>query len=583
MKVAIITVNYNGKNDTLELLSSLEELRVKSAELRVIVVDNASEDGSVPEIVKKFPEVVILQTGVNKGFAGGFNQGIDYALADGADYVLVINNDCLISDLNVLDELIKTAKTDPKIGIVSPKIYFAPGFEFHKDRYGKDDLGKVIWYGGGDFDWNNVQGVHLGMDEIDLGQYDSEKEVNFASGACLLIKREVLEKVGKFNEDYFLYFEDVEFQKRVDQAGFKKFYNGKVSIFHKVSQSTTAGSSLTDYYTTRNRLIFGMQYAPFRTKFALLRQSLWQLLFGRSGQKKGILDYFFNNRKEAKQNSPKDLEYPLKLSICIVNYNTASLTKKLIASIFKYQKNLNLEIIVGDNGSEDNCQEVVKEFLPRITYFQNKENTGFTRGYNKAIRLSRGEQILLLNSDMEVLENSLQELVKYADEYQGKAVVGGKLFFPNMEDQDSVFHLPTIGRAFEEYFLAKKGSYFMYQPKTDKPVKVEGFVMACFLIPRDILNKAGMLDEGTFIYFEDLEYCRRLKSLGIPLYFIPSAHFIHHHGASSKTVGNDKSYELLQKAAKHYHGEFYYFLISLVLRIGQKLGRVQTPTSRWKT
>ncbi len=587
MKVAIITVNFNGKQDTLDLLQSLSKLLTTNYQLLTIVVDNASEDGLVGELVKDYPEVVVLQNGVNKGFAGGYNRGIYYALADGADYVLVINNDCVIKDADLLDELIKTAKSSPKIGIVSPKIYFAPGYEFHKDRYQKSDSGKVIWYGGGSFDWNNIQGVHRGIDEVDSGKYDEKEKTDFVSGACMLIKKEVFEKVGLFNEDYFLYFEDVEFQKRLSEDGFNSYYNGKVALYHKVSQSTTAGSSLTDYYLTRNRLIFGMKYAGFKTKFALVRQAFWQLLFGRTAQRKGILDFTFGETREKRYVG--EIGYPVKLSICIVSYNTADLTKKLLESIFKYQKSLNLEVIVGDNGSDDNCKEVIKEYLSKINFFQNKENTGFTRGYNKAICLSRGKHILLLNSDVEVLENSLQELVKYADQYKGKAVLGGKLFFPDHTKQDSVFHLPTLSGAFKQYFLAKKGAYFMYlpdrqagQPDSDKPVKVEGFVMACFLIPRLILNKAGMLDEGTFIYFEDLEYCRRLKKMGVPLYFIPTAEFIHHHGASSKTIGMDRSQELLEKAARHYHGEFYYFLISLVLRIGQKLGRVKTPTSRWQ-
>ena len=89
------------------------------------------------------------------------------------------------------------------------------------------------------------------------------------------------------------------------------------------------------------------------------------------------------------------------------------------------------------------------------------------------------------------------------------------------------------------------------------------------------------MDEGTFIFFEDIEYCRRLKQYGVPLYFIPTAKFIHHHGGSTKRIGQQKAYELLQKAAKYYHGPVYYFLLTWVLRIGQKLGKTKTPISRW--
>jgi len=273
--------------------------------------------------------------------------------------------------------------------------------------------------------------------------------------------------------------------------------------------------------------------------------------------------------------------YSLKLSIGIVNYKTADLTKKCLDSIFNRTSGFgekDMEVIVLDNGSNDDCKNVIKYYLGKIKFIQNQENEGFAKGYNKTIKFSKGEYILLLNSDIEILKNGLSEMLKAA---RDEAVFGGKLVFPDGSSQDSAFHLPTITGAFKEYFLAQKGSYFMYEPKGNKPVEVEGLVMACYLIPRHIINKVGLLDEGTFIYFEDIEYARRLKKYGVPIYFVPSARFIHHHGAASKTIGVDKSQELLQKAALHYHGRFYYFLLSWVLKIGQKLGRVKTPVSRW--
>ncbi len=139
MKIAIITLNFNGKKDTLELLKSLTKLPTANYQLLTLVVDNASTDGSITEIKKQFPKVDILETGQNLGFAGGYNKGLDYAYIWGADYFLLINNDCLFKDANLILELIKTIQSDPKVGLVSPKIYFAPGFEFHKERYEKKD------------------------------------------------------------------------------------------------------------------------------------------------------------------------------------------------------------------------------------------------------------------------------------------------------------------------------------------------------------------------------------------------------------------------------------------------------------
>lgn len=592
-KVAVVTVNYNGKKDTLEFLDSLKKLETSGYELRTIVVDNGSSDGSVSEINKEFPGVDILQNGENEGFSGGYNRGMIYSLLWGADYVLVINNDTLILDKNLITSMIQILKSDDNTGLVSPKIYFAPGFEFHKDRYQKSDLGKVIWYGGGKFDWKNISAVHRGLDEIDKGQYSAQEEIDFVTGCCMMIKRKVLEKISKpeggsgfFDDNLFLYFEDGDFQKRAKLSGFKTYYDGSVAIYHKASQTAGIGSDITDFFHTRNRLVLGFRYGLLRTKFALIRESLKFLLFGRKMQKFGVWDFFTGKRgasarfiKEARKE-----EYQLTISICIVSYNTADLTKKLLETIFKKQSGFdpkNMEVIVLDNGSEDNCKKIIKDFLPKIKYLENDQNQGFSKGYNKTISYAKGKFLLLLNADIEIMEDGLVNILKSAQDLGGNSVLGGKLYFPDGSPQDSVFHLPTIWGAFKEYFLGRQGSYFMYQPEGEKPVKVEGLVMAVFLIPQKVINNVGLLDEETFIFFEDIEYCKRLKNYGIPVYFIPNAKFIHHHGGSTKRIGQDKAYALLQKSALHYHGKIYYFFLSWVLRLGQKLGRVKTPVSRW--
>ncbi len=590
-KIAIVTVNFNGKQDTLELLESLKVLDFDGLEVKLIVVDNGSSDGSVAEINSKYPDIDILQNGDNEGFSGGYNRGMIYGHIWGADYILIINNDALIKDANLLKSMIGVFGSDEKIGLISPKIYFAKGYEFHKDRYKEQDLGKVLWYAGGKFDWNNIHSKHRGLDEVDLGQYDGIEETGLVTGCCLMVKREVLERVtnsiskGFFDDRLFLYMEDNDFAVRARRLGFKTYYGGKVAIYHKASQSTGIGSEITDFFHTRNRLVLGFQYGSLRTKFALIREAVKFLLIGRKAQKMGVWDFLTGKTGASARfiKEARKAEYQLKLSICIVSYNTADLTKNLLESIFKKNSGFNketMEVVVLDNGSDDECREVNKEYLPKIKYLQNRTNEGFTRGYNKTIAYSKGQYILMLNSDIEVLDESLTEMLSQAQRFGEKAVLGGRLYFPDGSDQDSAFYLPTVTGAFKEYFLAEKGSYFMYLPKTDVPTRVEGLVMACFLIPEKVINDVGLLDEGTFIFFEDIEYCRRLKRMGIPLYFIPSAKFIHHHGGSTKRLKSGEAYKLLTRGSRHYHGGLYYFLLTVTLWLGQKLGRVKTPVAR---
>lgn len=290
-KVAIITVNYNGCKDTIDFLESLNQLDTKGFIIKTIVVDNGSIDDSIPEIKKKFPVIDLIQTGSNLGFTGGYNKGIKHALDWGADYLLIINNDTLIDSPNLIKELVSTTQKDSYIGLVVPKIYFAKGYEYHKDLYKRGDLGKIIWYAGSRFDWDNIMSIHRGINEVDKGQYNQIQEVDFISGCCILIKKEVIQKVGFFDDYFFAYFEDSDFSQRVIRAGFKQIYNGLVDIYHKVSQTAGVGSDFSDYFITRNRLIFGFRYAKLRTKFALLRQAVGFLIHGRPMQKKGVWNF----------------------------------------------------------------------------------------------------------------------------------------------------------------------------------------------------------------------------------------------------------------------------------------------------
>lgn len=293
MNVFISIINFNGRKNTLECLESLKNLDIRNFKLTIIVVDNASEEkfdmengflGDIPQVIIKNEE--------NLGFSGGHNAGIKYALNQGADYVLILNNDTY-ADRDFIEELLKAAEKDENIGILVPKIYFAPGFEFHKERYKKSEVGRVLWYAGGKIDWENVIGHNKGVDEVDQGQFDKTEETDIATGCCMLVKKEVFDKAGIFDNKYFLYYEDADLTIRAKKKNFKIVYVPKSIIFHKNAGSGGGpGSILQDYYITRNRLIFGFRFAPIRSKLALFRESLSILLKGRKWQKRGVMDFY---------------------------------------------------------------------------------------------------------------------------------------------------------------------------------------------------------------------------------------------------------------------------------------------------
>ncbi len=294
MKLAIVIINYNTPGDTVACLESIKKATLpKDLKIETTLVDNASSDDSIHIFKNKYPEINLIESPTNLGFAGGNNLGIQSALIENPTHILLLNPDTLV-DKNFFTHLLNSAITEPQVGIVSPLIYFASGYEF-QNRYSKKDLGKVIWYAGGIMDWNNVLGSHAHVDEVDHGELNNPSDTDFATGACMLIKRQVIDQIGLLNEKYFLYLEDLEFCQRAKRAGWQIVFDPRPKVWHKVSQSSGIGSSLNDYFITRNRLLFGMKYTHFRTKFALLREAFRKLTYGTDAQKTAIKDFFLGH------------------------------------------------------------------------------------------------------------------------------------------------------------------------------------------------------------------------------------------------------------------------------------------------
>jgi len=287
-KVSVIILSYNNQKILSQTINSL--IDSVSPEVEIVVVDNGSADGSV-KYLKGLRRVKAIFSPKNLGFTGGNNLGIKYGLDNGADYLLLLNNDVLIKE-DFIKPMIEFMEKNEKAGILGPKIYFAPGYEFHQDRYSDKEKGRVIWYAGGRIDWNNVVASHRGVDEVDQGQYDQVEETEFVTGCCLLARREVFEEVGLLDDRYFLYYEDADFCQRARKKGWSVIYFPRARIWHLNAASSGSGGKLHDYFITRNRLLFGFRWASWRTKQALFRQSLRILLKGRKWQKIGVRDFY---------------------------------------------------------------------------------------------------------------------------------------------------------------------------------------------------------------------------------------------------------------------------------------------------
>ena len=203
------------------------------------MVDNDSKKDEASVISAKYPQVIVIRSPQNLGFAGGNNLGIKAARGK---YLFFINNDTIFKELNI-QALIDRLESSPKIAVVCPKIRFSWGN--HPIQFaGYTPLSKIT-----------VRNQAIGFGEEDRGQYDTAHPTPYAHGAAMLIKREALEKVGLMPECFFLYYEELDWSMMFTRAGFEIWYDPACTVYHKESQATGQNSPLRTYYIVRNRLL----------------------------------------------------------------------------------------------------------------------------------------------------------------------------------------------------------------------------------------------------------------------------------------------------------------------------------------
>ena len=234
-EVSIITINYNGYQDTSALIETIPFYD----NMEVIVVDNASNNQEADIIAKRYPQVRVIKSERNLGFAGGNNLGIQSAQGK---YLFLVNNDTIFKDFNV-QALIDRMESSPEIGILCPKIRFTWGYNPIQFA-GYTPLSKVT-----------VRNRAIGFGEDDHGLYDTAHPTPYAHGAAMLIRRDAIDKVGLMPECFFLYYEELDWSMMFTRAGYQIWYEPKCTIYHKESQSTGQNSPLRTYYLTRNRLL----------------------------------------------------------------------------------------------------------------------------------------------------------------------------------------------------------------------------------------------------------------------------------------------------------------------------------------
>lgn len=255
--ISFITVNYNGLEQTRNLLQSMQKY-LKSISYETLVVDNGSLINESAVLSEEFPNYLFLRSEINLGFAGGNNLGIKKC---SGKYVMLINNDTLFIDSSI-ESIIDFMDNNSSVAACSPKILFynPPGVIQYA---GFTELSKIT-----------LRNKGIGYGEKDIGQYASPAQTFFTHGAAMLVRREVIEKIGLMPESYFLYYEEMDWCCKMKREGYELWFYPNTVIVHKESMSIGVSSSLKTFYMIRNRLLFTSRNRKGMIKLAALTYQL---------------------------------------------------------------------------------------------------------------------------------------------------------------------------------------------------------------------------------------------------------------------------------------------------------------------
>lgn len=283
--VFVIVLAWNHKEDTHEALQFfMQDLYPNK---KIIVVDNASTDGTSDMIKAEFEAVEILQSEENLGVSGGYNLGIDYAVAQNADYILIANNDITI-DQNMISRLVETLEKNPDAGIAMPKIYHYFGDQTR------------LWCTGAH--WRRFPPT-VKMSDFNRRDWKMGSKpisIEFAPSCVLLLRKQLIETIGKFDTSFFFYFDDWDFSKRSRQAGYEILFVPEAWMWHKVSKSTQKSDKPAQWWNRMGKsaaLYYSRYHSPLETFTFFLWFIIREILKGKPNRSIGFLNGVIEFRK----------------------------------------------------------------------------------------------------------------------------------------------------------------------------------------------------------------------------------------------------------------------------------------------
>jgi|MudIll2142460700_1097286.scaffolds.fasta_scaffold106072_2 hypothetical protein len=260
------------------------------------------------------------------------------------------------------------------------------------------------------------------------------------------------------------------------------------------------------------------------------------------------------------------------LSLIVVSWNTRELTRQCLKSIFSLPASLDREVFVVDNASTDGSSQMVRENFPEVNLLDNAQNAGFAAANNQAIGLSTGRYVLLLNSDTVVKPGALDRLVEFMDAHSQAGAAGARLLNPDGSLQYSCSPAPTLEHEVRRMFhlpgVRPDGYYEMKNWDSQTPIRVDVLLGACLLLRRHALEQVGLMDEGYFMYSEEVDLCHRIQVAGWQLYWVPQATVVHYGGQSTQQASEEMFLHLYESKLRYFrkhHGRTTVVIYKMIL------------------
>jgi GT2 family glycosyltransferase len=272
----------------------------------------------------------------------------------------------------------------------------------------------------------------------------------------------------------------------------------------------------------------------------------------------------------------------MKLSIIVVSFNTRELTRACLASVYRHPSSRPFEVLVVDNDSTDGSAAMIREAFPLARLIANNENVGFARANNQAHLLCRGEYLMLLNSDAEVLPGALDALIDYLDGHPGVGVVGSRMLYPDGRFQHSCSRFPTLRHLFCAYFLGWHSAWYP-RARLERAMPVDTVIGAGLMIRKAVADRLGLMDPDFYMNSDDVDLNYRVRRLGCEVHYVPEARIIHHGGQSMRRRRLRMAIELHKNHVlffRKHHGPVIAAAAALLILVGYPCSQIVRPCRR---